>query len=53
MFDDKGQVSLEQMFLISGVFVSILVAVYFIKTEAKKLTHVEKKAANVTLNKSV
>ncbi len=53
VLDDYGQVSTEQILLLSGIIVTIVTAVYFIKTQAKNLTHAEKKAANETFNKSI
>lgn len=53
VLDDSGQVSVEQIILLTGVIGVIVVAVYVIKSQARNLAHVEKKAANETLNKSI
>ena len=51
--DDRGQVSTEQLLLITAVIGTVLVVGYVIKTQMSSLSGSEKASANETFNKSI
>ncbi len=50
--EDRGQVGVEQLLMITAVVGVAIVAGYLIKTQVSAMTSKEKSAANETFNKS-
>jgi uncharacterized protein (UPF0333 family) len=51
--DDNGQVSTEQLVLLTAVIGTVLVVGYVVKTQLSGLSGKETAAANETFNKSI
>ncbi len=51
--EDRGQISLEQILLLSSIVMGMLVLGYLVKTQLKNLFAEQKVVANETFNKSI